>query len=42
MEYLSKEKAKKKRDEQFAYEANVLKVVTAIIAIVAIIISLLK
>lgn len=42
MEYLSKEEAKKKRDEQFAYEAVVLKIATSIIAIAAITISLLK
>lgn len=42
MEYLSKEEAKKKRDEQFAYEAAVLKFATSIIAIAAIIVSLLK
>ena len=42
MEYLSKEEAKKKRDEQFAYEAAVLKFATSITAIAAIIVSLLK
>lgn len=42
MEFLPKEEAKRKNNEQFAIEAMILKLITAIASISAIVISLLK
>ncbi len=42
MEFLPKEEAKRKNNEQFAVEAMMLKLITTIASIVAIVISLLR